>query len=189
MCGPATAPEHLCSTRSVFVSGRDRPSPWSGSGKSTLARVVSGLRPAEAGRVIFAGQPLAASYTRRSRDTLRRVQLISQMPDVALNPRHTVDRVLGRLLEFCFGMRGRAWHKRVAELLAMIELPAAFAARRTPELSGGQKQRVCIARALAAQPDVIVCDEVTSALDPVIAEGLVRLLHGLQQALGLACPC
>lgn len=158
----------------------------SGSGKSTLARVVSGLLPAQAGLVIFDGQPLAASYTRRSRDTLRRVQLISQMPDVALNPRHTVGRVLGRPVEFYFGLKGRAQQKRVAELLDMIELPGAFAARRTTELSGGQKQRLCIARALAARPDIIVCDEVTSALDPVVAEGIVQLLQGLQQALGLA---
>lgn len=158
----------------------------SGSGKSTLARVVSGLLPARAGVVLFDGRPLAASYARRSRDSLRRVQLISQMPDVALNPRHTVGRVLGRPVEFYFGLRGRVQQKRVAELLDMIELPAAFVARRTTELSGGQKQRLCIARALAARPDIIVCDEVTSALDPVGAEGIVRLLQGLQKALGLA---
>ena len=158
----------------------------SGSGKSTLARVVSGLLPTQSGLVIFDGQPLPTSYTQRSRDTLRRVQLISQMPDVALNPRHTIARVLGRPVEFYFGLRGRVRQKRVAELLDMIELPAAFAGRRTTELSGGQKQRLCIARALAARPDVVVCDEVTSALDPVVAEGIVRLLQGLQKALGLA---
>ena len=108
------------------------------------------------------------------------------MPDVALNPRHTIGRVLGRPVEFYFGLKGRAQQKRVAELLDMIELPGAFAARRTTELSGGQKQRLCIARALAARPDIIVCDEVTSALDPVVAEGIVQLLQGLQKALGLA---
>ena len=101
-------------------------------------------------------------------------------------PRHSLGRVLGRPLELYFGLRGRPQQKRVAELLDLIGLPADFAARRTTELSGGQKQRLCIARALAAQPDVIVCDEITSALDPVVAEEIVRLLHELQQALGLS---
>ena len=158
----------------------------SGSGKSTLARVISGLLPAQAGLVMLDGRPLAASYTRRSRDSLRRIQLISQMPDVALNPRHSLGRVLGRPLELYFGLRGQSQQKRVAELLDLIGLPADFAARRTTELSGGQKQRLCIARALAARPDVIVCDEITSALDPVVAEEIVRLLHELQHALGLS---
>ena len=158
----------------------------SGSGKSTLARVVTGLLPPLEGLVIFDGQTIPASYTQRSRETLRRVQLIYQMPDVALNPRHTIRQVLGRPLAFYFGCKGQKQEKRIAELLDMIELPAEFANRYTTELSGGQKQRVCIARALAAQPDIIICDEVTSALDPLVAEGILQLLQRLQDSLGVA---
>ena len=158
----------------------------SGSGKSTLARVVTGLLPPLEGLVIFDGQTVPASYTQRSRETLRRVQLIYQMPDVALNPRHTIRQVLGRPLAFYFGLKGQEQEKRIAELLDMIELPPEFANRYTTELSGGQKQRVCIARALAAQPDIIICDEVTSALDPLVAEGILQLLQRLQDSLGVA---
>lgn len=158
----------------------------SGSGKSTLARVMTGLLPPLEGLVIFDGQAIPASYKERSRETLRRLQLISQTPDLGLNPRHTIRQVLGRPLAFYFGLQGQARETRIAELLDMIELPAAFAHRSTTELSGGQKQRVCIARALAAQPDIIICDEVTSALDPVVAESLLQLLRRLQEALGIA---
>ncbi len=158
----------------------------SGSGKSTLARVVTGVLPALEGLVIFDGQTIPASYTQRSRETLRRMQLIYQMPDVALNPRHTIRQVLGRPLAFYFGVKGREQEKRIAELLEMVQLPAAFANRYTTQLSGGQQQRVCIARALAAQPDIIICDEVTSALDPLAAEGILELLERLQDTLGVA---
>ena len=153
----------------------------SGSGKSTLARVLCGLMPPQQGRVDFQGAPLPADFRRRSRDQLRRLQLIYQVPDTALNPRQTVGRILGRVATFYFGLRGRTLQDRVDGLLDQVGLPPDFASRRPGELSGGQKQRVCIARALAAEPDVIVCDEVTSALDPLVADGILDLLQDLQK--------
>jgi peptide/nickel transport system ATP-binding protein len=158
----------------------------SGSGKSTLARVITGLLPPCEGQVIFDGQTLPPSYKDRSRDRLRRLQMIYQMPDVALNPRHTVREVLGRPLCFYFGVKGAERAQRVAALLQMIELPTDFANRYTTELSGGQKQRICIARALAAEPDVMICDEVTSALDQLVAEEILQLLQRLQNELGVS---
>jgi peptide/nickel transport system ATP-binding protein len=157
----------------------------SGSGKSTLARVVTGLLPREAGEIAFAGASLPRRYQERSRDQLRRIQMIYQMPDVALNPRQTIGEIIGRPLRFYFGRRGAAVRERVAELLRLIDLPESFAARRPGELSGGQKQRVCIARALAAEPDLVICDEVTSALDPLVADEILKLLKRLQDELGL----
>jgi peptide/nickel transport system ATP-binding protein len=157
----------------------------SGSGKSTLARVVTGLLPRESGEIAFAGTSLPRRYQDRSRDQLRRIQMIYQMPDVALNPRQTIGEIIGRPLGFYFGRRGPAVRERVSELLRLIDLPENFAARRPGELSGGQKQRVCIARALAAEPDLVICDEVTSALDPLVADEILRLLKRLQDELGL----
>jgi peptide/nickel transport system ATP-binding protein len=156
----------------------------SGSGKSTLARVLCGLMPPQQGSVDFKGAALPPDFRRRSRDQLRRLQLIYQLPDTALNPRHTVGRILGRVAAFYFGLGGRALQDRVDSLLDQVGLPRNFAGRRPGELSGGQKQRVCIARALAAEPDVIVCDEVTSALDPLVADGILDLLQDLQKRTG-----
>ncbi|MGH6718600.1 MAG: ABC transporter ATP-binding protein [Alphaproteobacteria bacterium] len=166
--------------RTVAVVGE------SGSGKSTLARVVTGLLPPRAGEVRLDGRVLPPRYARRDRGTLRRIQMIYQMPDVALNPRQTVAEAIGRPLALYLGMDGAKRRVRVAELLDQIGLPADFATRLPGELSGGQKQRVCIARALAAEPDLVICDEVTSALDPLIAEGILQLLQGLQDRLRLA---
>ncbi|CCV11224.1 ABC transporter ATP-binding protein [Mesorhizobium sp. STM 4661] len=153
----------------------------SGSGKSTLARVVTGLLPPISGSITFAGRTLAPRLAARSKDDLRELQMIYQMADVAMNPRQPVGTIIGRPLEFYFGMRGRERDHRVAELLDEIEMGKGFMDRYPAELSGGQKQRVCIARALAAKPKLIICDEVTSALDPLVANGILKLLLNLQQ--------
>ena len=155
----------------------------SGSGKSTLARAITGLLPPSQGTVKYSGELLPASYKERSKDQLRQLQMIYQMPDVALNPRQKVRDVIGRPLGFYFGISGAERERRVKDLLEMIELPANYVDRFTPELSGGQKQRVCIARALAADPVVIICDEVTSALDQLVAEEILKLLDRLQKEL------
>ncbi len=153
----------------------------SGSGKSTLARVITGLLEPQAGQIGFAGRSLSAALTGRSREDLREVQMIYQMADVAMNPRQTVGTIIGRPLEFYFGLKGAAKRARLAELLDAIEMGDGYIDRYPAELSGGQKQRVCIARALAAKPRLIICDEVTSALDPLVADGILKLLLDLQK--------
>uniref|UniRef100_UPI00260A5B7E ABC transporter ATP-binding protein n=1 Tax=uncultured Rhizobium sp. TaxID=155567 RepID=UPI00260A5B7E len=153
----------------------------SGSGKSTLARVVTGLLPHTEGRVVFDGKEMTPSLNKRSRDDLRRIQLIYQMADTAMNPRQTVRDIIGRPLTFYDGLRGAAKTARVKELLDQIEMGSGFVDRYPAELSGGQKQRVAIARALAAKPELILCDEPTSALDPLVAEGILKLLLRLQE--------
>ena len=158
----------------------------SGSGKSTLARAITGLLPPSQGRITFAGRELSRELKDRKLDDLRELQMIYQMADVAMNPRHTVATIIGRPLEFYFGLKGDAKRKRVQELLDEIEMGKGFADRYPAELSGGQKQRVCIARALAAKPKLIICDEVTSALDPLVAAGILRLLLDLQKIEGVA---
>jgi peptide/nickel transport system ATP-binding protein len=158
----------------------------SGSGKSTLARVICGLLPAEAGTIAFTGEPLPKALRQRSREQLRRIQMVYQMPDVALNPRQTIADILGRPVSFYFGSSGKDARARVKELLEMVDLPADFAKRRPGELSGGQKQRVCIARAIAAKPELMICDEVTSALDPLVADGILKLLQRIQEEMGLS---
>ena len=159
----------------------------SGSGKSTAARVITGLLPPRSGRVVIGGEEMPADYRKRTRDQLRHVQMIYQMADTALNPRHTIRDIIGRPLNFYLGLTGEARTQRIRDLLSMIELePDVFIDRLPSELSGGQKQRICIARALAAEPEFIVCDEVTSALDQLVAEGILKLLDRLQRELNLA---
>ena len=157
----------------------------SGSGKSTTARVVTGLLPQLKGDILFDGQKLPPKLENRTKEQLRRIQIIFQMPDTAMNPRQTVDEIIGRPLEFYHGVKGKDREKKVIELLRMIELDESFLDRLPSELSGGQKQRICIARALAANPDLIICDEVTSALDQIVQEGILKLLQKLQKDLGV----
>ena len=174
----------------------------SGSGKTTLALAICGQVAPHSGAVRLADTPpaahhgdasrlgstppLASHYAGRSREELRRIQLVFQLPDVALNPRQTVEAIIGRPATFYFGLRGTALRARVDELLTAVGLDTSLAGRLPAQLSGGQKQRVCIARALAATPDLIICDEVTSALDPLVAEEILKLLRRLQEELGLA---
>jgi peptide/nickel transport system ATP-binding protein len=167
--------------RTVAVVGE------SGSGKSTAARCITGLLPPKVGSIEFEGQALPSDYRRRSRMQLRQAQMIYQMADTALNPRKTIGEIIGRPVQFYMGLTGAAKRKRVEELLDEIELPAHQYIDRLPsELSGGQKQRIGIARALAAEPKFIICDEVTSALDQLVAEGILRLLARLQDDLKLS---
>nr|WP_205015238.1 ABC transporter ATP-binding protein [Rhodoligotrophos appendicifer] len=163
--------------RTVAVVGE------SGSGKSTLARVITGLLPPSRGEVLFKGKPLPAALKGRNKDALRRIQMIYQMPDTALNPRQRVREIIGRPLSFYLGLDGAEREAKLRSLMEMIELEPKFLDRFPSELSGGQKQRVCIARALAAEPDLIICDEVTSALDQLVAEGILKLLLRLQREL------
>ena len=159
----------------------------SGRGKSTLARVVTGLLPAKKGQVHYKGAPLPRSLKMRKKEQLRQLQMIYQMPDTALNPKQTVRKVIGRPLEFYFGIRGKEAEERIRQLLVDIELdPDHYIGRLTTELSGGEKQRICIARALAAEPDLIICDEVTSALDQLVAEGILDLLQDLQNKTNMS---
>jgi peptide/nickel transport system ATP-binding protein len=158
----------------------------SGSGKTTLARVVAGLVPAARGTVRFNGEPLPTNLKDRTREQFRRIQIVFQNADTVLNPAHTIERILARPLAFYHGMRGDAAARRTAELLDLVKLSAALAARRPAELSGGQKQRVNLARALAAKPDLILCDEVTSALDTVVGAAVLDLLAELRRELGVS---
>jgi len=166
--------------RTVAVVGE------SGSGKSTLARVITGLLPPSEGSIQFGDVTLAPAMKNRSKESLRRLQMIYQMADTALNPRQKVKKILGRPLEFYFGMNGNEKNDRISELLDMIELNDNYKDRYPSELSGGEKQRVCIARALAAKPELIICDEVTSALDQLVAEEILKLLENLQKQLNIS---
>ena len=167
--------------RTVAVVGE------SGSGKSTAARCITGLLPPKQGHIEFNGEALPLDYRKRSKDQLRQAQMIYQMADTALNPRSRIGDIIGRPVQFYSGLTGPAKRKRVEELLVQIEMePSQYIDRLPGELSGGQKQRIGIARALAAEPQFIICDEVTSALDQLVAEGILKLLAQLQDDLGLS---
>ncbi|WP_306751979.1 ABC transporter ATP-binding protein [Paracoccus actinidiae] len=158
----------------------------SGSGKSTLARAIAGILPAYRGNVLLDGKELAPSLADRSKDELRRAQIVFQLADTALNPAQSIESILARPLTFYHGMSGAARTARVIKLLDMVRLPAHLRHRLPSELSGGQKQRVNLARALAAEPDLILCDEITSALDTVVAAAILDLLKELQRELNLS---
>ncbi len=169
------------SGRTVAVVGE------SGSGKSTVARCITGLLQPMSGEILFDGETLPADYRKRSKPHLRQAQMIYQMADTALNPRKPISEIIGRPVQFYLGLNGAEKRRKVEELLDQIEMePSRFIDRLPSELSGGQKQRIGIARALAAEPKFIICDEVTSALDQLVAEGILKLLARLQDTLDLS---
>jgi len=158
----------------------------SGCGKSTLARVIAGIHSAAAGDIVFNGKPLQRAANKRSQDQLREMQIVFQYADTALNPAKPVEDIIARPLAFYHRLDRQAQSKRVDELLDMVRLPKALRYRHPSELSGGQKQRVNFARAMAADPKLIICDEITSALDTVVASAVIELLKELQRELGLS---
>jgi peptide/nickel transport system ATP-binding protein len=152
----------------------------SGSGKTTLARVIAGLHPPSAGTVRLAGRPLEAGARRRDRDALRRIQIVFQSPDLSLNPEQRIEDAIGRPLELYFGLDRERRARRVAELLTLVGVPPDYAGRFPAELSGGQRQRVSIARAFAAEPDLVLCDEILSSLDTIVAAQVLELMRALK---------
>lgn len=153
----------------------------SGCGKSTLARVIAGLLSPSTGEILLHGKPLEGTYRNRSSDELRKIQLVYQMADTALNPKQTVGQIIGRAIELSHKTRGAEKRARVAKMLTQVDLSPEFAKRYPEELSGGQKQRVNLARALAAEPEIMLCDEVTSALDTIVGANIVELLKRLRR--------
>ncbi|MFW8643400.1 ABC transporter ATP-binding protein [Rhizobium beringeri] len=158
----------------------------SGCGKSTLARTIAGILPASVGKIVFDGTELHRNARERSRDELREMQIVFQYADTALNPAKSVEDILDRPLVFYHAMDRKARNARIDQLLDMVRLPRNLRHRRPGELSGGQKQRVNFARALAVDPKLILCDEITSALDTVVAAAVIDLLKELQRELGLS---
>jgi peptide/nickel transport system ATP-binding protein len=152
----------------------------SGSGKTTLARCIVGLHGNWTGDIRFEGEPLAASARDRPRQVLRRVQYVFQNPYTSLNPRKTVGQIVAQPLEQFLGLGYRERSQRAARALADVSLGGDFLSRYPDQLSGGERQRVAIARALVVQPDLLVCDEVTSSLDVSVQAVIVELLRGLQ---------
>jgi peptide/nickel transport system ATP-binding protein len=158
----------------------------SGSGKTTLARSVAGLHSQRGGQITLNGAPLAMSARNRTREHRRMIQYVFQNPYGSLNPRRTIGHIIGQPLEIFGRMKGDAAGKKVAEMLDRVALTAAYADRFPDQLSGGERQRVAIARALVCEPSVLVCDEVTSALDVSVQAAIVELLATLQRDLGLS---
>ena len=158
----------------------------SGSGKSTLARVIAGLLPPRLGGVTYRGQTLPASARQRDVEQLRKIQIVFQHPDMTLNPARSIEYSVGRPLALYFGMKGQERRDRVEELLKLVDLPPEYADRQPSELSGGEKQRVALARAFGAEPELIICDEVLSSLDTLVATTILELLKDLKERLGVA---
>ncbi len=157
----------------------------SGSGKSTMAKVISGLQDFE-GSVTFAGQSVQGRKD-IGQDYRRRVQIIFQHPDASLNPRQTIGRILSRPLKLYNIVPADKIAERVGDLLERVRLPREYASRLPHQLSGGEKQRVAIARAFAAEPELVICDEVTAALDVSVQKSVAELLVALQHETGTAC--
>ena len=158
----------------------------SGCGKSTLARVMAGMLPPARGDIVLDGKNLEGDLHDRKLEELQKVQFVFQMADTALNPKQVIGDIIGRPLEFYHGLKGKAKHAKVAEILDLVELPAEFASRYPMELSGGQKQRINMARSLAANPEVMLCDEVTSALDSIVGANVIKLLTNLRDKTGVS---
>lgn len=158
----------------------------SGSGKTTLGHVIAGLLPQAKGEIYLEGSQLKPSVDERSRDELRHIQMVFQMADTALNPSHTIGKILGRPVEYFQGLKGLKKRDKVTELLDMVKLPSHFESRKPEELSGGQKQRINLARAFAADPKLIICDEVTSGLDTVVRLAIIDLIKELHKNLGIS---
>jgi peptide/nickel transport system ATP-binding protein len=158
----------------------------SGSGKTTLARCIVGLHASWQGRVEFAGEQLPPGVRGRSREMLRRVQYVSQNPYSSLNPRRTVGQIVEQPLAHFLDLPTSQLRSRVDAALSAAALPASIADRYPDQLSGGQRQRVALARAIIVEPDLLVCDEITSALDVSVQAAIVELLRGLQAERGLS---
>jgi peptide/nickel transport system ATP-binding protein len=157
----------------------------SGSGKSTILKSVAGLLPPVGGKMIVAGdKTLAPSLDNRSHDHLRSIQLIFQNPDDSLNPRQTIAEILEQPLKLYFGLTGQTLYDRSVEILNKVRLGGHYLDRLPSQLSGGEKQRVAIARAFAADPDLVLCDEVTSALDVSVQAAVLDLLNELKEKQG-----
>ena len=158
----------------------------SGSGKTTLARSIVGLVSSWHGAIGFKGVPLSQDVRARPASTRRELQYVFQSPYTALNPRRTIGDSIALPIEHFFGRRGRAARDGIAQALEKVSLPASYADRFPDQLSGGERQRAAIARALACDPEVLICDEVTSALDVSVQAAIVKLLADLQRQEGLA---
>ena len=153
----------------------------SGSGKSTILRAIAGLQPPLKGSIEFETTTnLNSSVDDRANDTLRRIQLIFQNPDSSLNPRQTVGEILAQPLKLYFGLQAEELRERIEALLTRVRLRVDYIGRLPSQLSGGEKQRVAVARAFAAEPDLVLCDEVTSALDVSVQAAVLELLTELQ---------
>ncbi|MFZ0091889.1 MAG: ABC transporter ATP-binding protein, partial [Solirubrobacteraceae bacterium] len=158
----------------------------SGSGKTTLARCIAGLHSDYTGDIKLADQRLAQSARGRSAEARKQIQYVFQNPYASLNPRRTVGQTIARQLQLFFPRNRRETGQRVAECLERVALSSAAANRYPDQLSGGERQRVAIARALAAEPSLLVCDEITSALDVSVQAAIVELLRELRTQTGLS---
>ena len=157
----------------------------SGSGKSTILKSIAGLLKTKDGKIKFENdRVLSSDLKKRDSNDLRAIQLIFQNPDESLNPNHTVEQILSQPLKLYFSLTGIELKKKVAELLNKVRLGEFYMTRYPRQLSGGEKQRVAVARAFAAKPDIILCDEVTSALDVSVQAAVLNLLQTLKEDFG-----
>ena len=158
----------------------------SGSGKTTLARCIAGLHQRYTQQIVFRGNALPRAVGERDQDARRRIQYVFQNPYASLNPRRTVGEAIARPLHLFFEFGRDEIRRRVAGALEKVSLATATADRYPDQLSGGERQRVAVARALAAEPDLLVCDEITSALDVSVQAAVLNLLAGLRRSMGLS---